>query len=106
MADPINGLGSLSIRGVANNPPLSPLNSPPAEAGSVNFQNVLLKSVEQLNQLDQQAQEAIEVGLTNGDLTQAEIFTAMKKADLAYRTMLQIRNKVIDAYKEIQQLRM
>jgi len=77
-----------------------------ATAGGVSFQDLLFRSLEQVNQLDQQAQHAIESGLTTGDLTQAEIMTAVKKADLAYRTMMQVRNKVLDAYQEVQQMRM
>jgi flagellar hook-basal body complex protein FliE len=34
------------------------------------------------------------------------MFTAVKKADLAFRTMLQIRNKLLDAYNELKNVRM
>ena len=30
---------------------------------------------------------------------------AVEKADLAFKNLMAIRNKIIDAYKEIQQLR-
>ena len=39
-------------------------------------------------------------------MTQIEVMTSMKKADLALRMMIQIRNKIMDAYDEIKQLRM
>jgi flagellar hook-basal body complex protein FliE len=75
-------------------------------AGGVNFQDVLLKSLEQVNDLDRQSQSIIAGALTGEDYTQAEVFTAVKKADLALRTMLQIRNKLLDAYNELKNLRM
>lgn len=75
-------------------------------AGSVNFQDVLLKSIEQVNELDRQSQSMIAGALTGEEHTQAEIFTAVKKADLALRTMLQIRNKLLEAYTELKDLRM
>ena len=76
-------------------------------AGSnVSFQDVLLKSIEQVNELDRQSQTLIAGALTGEDHTQAEIFTAVKKADLAFRTMLQIRNKLLEAYTELKDLRM
>lgn len=106
MADAINGLNGLLSRGPMNQIPPFPGTVEAPAPGALSFQDILLKSLDQVNQLDQQAQSAIEVGLTNGDLTQAEVLTAMKKADLAYRTMLQIRNKIVDSYKEIQQLKM
>ena len=40
------------------------------------------------------------------DVTQIEAMTAMKKADLAMRLMIQVRNKIMDAYTEIKQMQM
>ncbi|MBI3864712.1 MAG: flagellar hook-basal body complex protein FliE [Planctomycetia bacterium] len=71
-----------------------------------NFQDFLLKSLEQVNELDRQSQSLIAGAMTGEDLTQAEIFTSVKKADLAFRTMLQIRNKLLEAYNELKDLRM
>ena len=34
-----------------------------------------------------------------------ESFTAMREADLALKLTMQIRNKLLDAYNEIQQMR-
>ena len=81
----------------------SPVRSPGA---SLSFQDVLIKSIEQVNEIDRQSQSMIAGALTGDDFTQAEIFTAVKKADLAFRTMLQSRNKLLDAYNEIKNLRM
>lgn len=72
----------------------------------LNFQEVLMKSIEQVNNLDRQSQSMIAGALTGENYTQAEVFTAVKKADLAFRTMLQIRNKLIDAYNELINIRM
>ena len=35
---------------------------------------------------------------------QAELLTAVQKSDLALSTMLQVRDKLIEAYREIQQI--
>jgi flagellar hook-basal body complex protein FliE len=102
MTSPISFSGGL--------PPLPPLaRLPPATsglgsatlgrgAGNVNFQDVLLKSIEQVNEVDRHSQSMIAGAITGEEYTQAEIFTAVKKADLALRTMLQIRNKLLEAY--------
>lgn len=65
-----------------------------------------MKSLDQVQSYDNAAQSSIEQGLMTGDLNQAEVFMSMKKADMAYRTMIEVRNKLIDAYNEIQQMRM
>ena len=35
----------------------------------------------------------------------SEVFTAVKKAELAFQTLMQMRNKLLDAYDEIRQMR-
>src|SRR5215469_18358052 len=74
--------------------------------GAPRFEDVLLKSIEHVNELDRQSQSMIAGALIGEDYTQAEVFTAVKKADLAFRTMLQIRNKLLDAYNELINIRM
>ena len=56
--------------------------------------------------LDQSAQSAVERSLSGGDVTQVEVLTEMKKADLALRMMIQVHNKIFDAYNEIKQMQM
>jgi len=105
MTNSINAIGG--ARPLLTAPALNGANSTNAAVpGQLSFSDVLLQSLEQVNQMDKQAQSAIATGLADNDLTQAEIFTAVKKADLAFRTMLQIRNKLMDAYNEVKQLRM
>lgn len=77
-----------------------------AESTGLRFEDVLTQSIEKVNDFDREAQGKIAGLLTGEDLTQAEVFTAVKKADLAFRTMLQIRNKLLEAYREIEQMRM
>lgn len=80
---------------------LNPVTPPPA-----GFQEALTQALGQAQALNVQAQTSVEQSLVGNDLTMAESFTAMREADLALRLMIQIRNKLLDAYQEIQQLRM
>ena len=59
-----------------------------------------------MNGLEQSAQAAVEKSFVDDDVTQIEAMTSMKKADLALRLMIQIRNKLMDAYSEIKQMQM
>lgn len=67
---------------------------------------MLFNSLGQVNQLEHQAQMNIEGRLLGEDITSAEVFTSMRKADMALKMMMQVRNKLVDAYQEIQNLRM
>lgn len=98
LSPPFNGIGAEPAAGI--------MGRQPAAAGGLSFQDMLLQSMQQVNELDQQSQAAVAGALTDGDLTQAEVLTSVRKADLAFRTMMQIRNKVLEAYNELMQMRM
>ena len=69
------------------------------------FKNLLMKSINEVNRMQDEAEKAttdLVVGKTDNV---AEVFTAVKKADLAFQTLLQIRNKLMDAYDEIRNMR-
>jgi flagellar hook-basal body complex protein FliE len=48
---------------------------------------------------------AIETLMTGGDINPAQVLTAIQKADMSFRMMQQIRNKLMDAYREIKEIR-
>jgi flagellar hook-basal body complex protein FliE len=76
---------------------------PSEEAGS--FKDVLLKSINDVNSMQQQADKAVETLMTGGDADPAAVLTAVQKADLAFRMMMQMRNKVMQVYQEVKDIR-
>lgn len=74
--------------------------------GQPSFGDTLLKTIESVEQMNLNAQSKISGSLLDESLTSAEVYSSVKKADLALRAVLQIRNKLLDAYQEIQQMRM
>jgi flagellar hook-basal body complex protein FliE len=91
-----NSIGSTSLSPV----PLT--NSPNAKAaGDASFKNMLLDSIKQVNTMQQDADHAVEGLFTGGDVDPAEVLTAVQKADLAFRMMMQVRNKLVSALQEI-----
>lgn len=102
MADPL-GLIPTAVGGVA---PLAPLR--PAGVGAAgdvpSFKEVLMQNLEQVNKLQQEAQTAIE-DLKTGRGDPAGVMMAKAKADTAFQMLLQVRNKLMDAYEEIKQIR-
>lgn len=82
------------------------LASPGADAaGGPSFKNVLLDSIEQVNSMQQDANQAVESLMTGGDATAAEVLTAVQKADMAFRMAMQIRTKLLAAYEEVKNIR-
>jgi flagellar hook-basal body complex protein FliE len=78
-------------------------NKSPGDAGS--FKDVLIKSIHDVNSMQQQADKAVESLMTGGDADPAAVLTAVQKADLAFRMMMQMRNKVMQVYQEVKDIR-
>ncbi|MGB0595348.1 MAG: flagellar hook-basal body complex protein FliE [Rubripirellula sp.] len=75
-----------------------------AASGADNFGDLLTDQVKNVNSMQMDANDMVHSMLTGGDVNEAEVLTAVQKADLAFRMLLQVRNKLIEAYREIQQI--
>ena len=74
-------------------------------AGDASFKDVLKKSIQEVNELQKEADEAIQdLALGKRD-DYSGVITAVQKADIAFRTLMQVRNKLIDAYQEFNRMR-
>ena len=74
-------------------------------ASSQSFKEFLLDSIQQVNQMQSNADKAVESLFTGEDVNPAEVLTAVQKADLAFRMMMQVRNKLTQVYQEIKDVR-
>lgn len=75
------------------------------EAAGASFKDYLLKSINDVNSMQSQADQAVETMMTGGDADPAAVLTAVQKADLAFRMMMQMRNKVMQVYQEVKDIR-
>lgn len=83
----------------------TPSSKPTQTADGKNFKDMLMDSIGEVNRLQTEADQA-RIGLVTGKTDNvAEVFTAVKKAELAFQTLMQIRNKLQEAYDEIKQMR-
>ncbi len=69
------------------------------------FSQLLTGGVKNVNAMQQDATSQINELLTGGDVNQAEVFTAVQKADMAFRMLVQVRNKLMSAYEELNNIR-
>ena len=83
------------------------LSAPPAvgEGTGASFKEFMLQSIGEVNGMQQEAQAAVEQLATGGDANLAEVMTAVQKADMSFRLMMQMRNKLVQAYQQIQDIR-
>lgn len=72
---------------------------------AVSFSDVLSKSINSVNELQSTSntlKTSFEMGDPNVSIT--EVMIASEKSSLAFTAMVEVRNKMIDAYKEIMNL--
>ncbi|HED54939.1 MAG TPA: flagellar hook-basal body complex protein FliE [Phycisphaerales bacterium] len=100
MTDPLGLVGGASGVG-----PLNPGQPAAGKTSAAGFKDLLMQNIDQVNELQRDATQAIE-DLQTGRRDDVEsVLLATAKADTAFRLLQQVRNKVFDAYREIQQLR-
>jgi flagellar hook-basal body complex protein FliE len=85
--------------------PTQALAGPQAVQDSTSFKDFLVQSIQEVNSMQQAADQAVEKLVTGGNVSPAEVLTAVQKADIAFRMMLQVRNKLQQAYEEVQAIR-
>jgi flagellar hook-basal body complex protein FliE len=75
------------------------------QIGGPSFKDMLVDSIQQVNTMQLQADQAVETLFTGGEINPAEVLTAVQKADLAFRLTMQMRNKLMEVYQEIKDIR-
>ncbi len=103
MSDPLGLIGAGG--GIRPTPPsgAKPAGGQPADGPS--FRDMLMQNLEQVNELQTDATRAIE-DLQTGRREDVEgVILATQKADLAFKMLQQVRNKVVQAYGEIRDMR-
>ncbi len=103
MADPLGLIGSQGSGGLSPLNPAGGARKAGDNAGGPNFKDVMLENLKQVNDLQRDATHAIE-DLQTGQRDDVEtVLMATEKADAAFKMLLSVRNKVLDAYEEVKQ---
>ena len=69
----------------------------------IGFGKVIKEAINRVNGLDQEADKSI-VDLLQGKTDIHETMIALQKADVSMRLLLTIRNKALEAYREIMRM--
>jgi flagellar hook-basal body complex protein FliE len=78
---------------------------PQAPTDGPSFKDTLLQNIERVNELQRDAEQAIEDLSAGRRDDMANVMIAKQKADMAFKMLLQVRNKMMDAYDEVKRLR-
>jgi len=84
--------------------PLSPGKTAKSDANGLSFRKILKESIEEVNRLQNQADISIEQLVAGNTKNLHETMIALEKADISFRLMMEVRNKIIEAYHEIMRM--
>jgi len=100
----INGIDSnLSPSAKIGSAGSSPVRAAGPSTGA-SFTDTLKSSIDEVARLQQDASKAVENLAAGRTEDVAGVMTAMEKSDVAFKTLLAIRAKLMDAYEEIKSI--
>jgi len=98
---PISGnIGGISPVGPGAAKPSTGVGS----SGGASFADTLKNSIDEVSRMQQDATAAVNDLATGKGDNVTGVMTAVEKSDMAFKTLLAIRSKLIDAYDEIKGL--
>jgi flagellar hook-basal body complex protein FliE len=92
-------------------PPISdtPVSDTPGKSGKIggkegSFSKVLKDKIGEINKLQLDADSAIAKVALSDSGSIHETIIAMEKASISFKTMMQVRNKILEAYQEVMRM--
>jgi flagellar hook-basal body complex protein FliE len=87
--------------------PAAPAASPSfggSSAGEGNFGDVLKGAIQSVDQLNQTSESQVTELLQGQRQDIHKVMIAIEKADISFQLMMQVRNKILNAYQEVSKL--
>jgi flagellar hook-basal body complex protein FliE len=76
----------------------------PASTSEPGFRNVLHSAIDDIQQLEGQAETKVAGVIAGSGADVHSALIAVEKADLSFQLMMQVRNKIVSAYEEISRM--
>lgn len=74
------------------------------DAGGVNFSDILKNAVGTVNTLNDSAAAQVSNLVQGGSANMNDVMIAVEKADVSFQLMMQVRNKIVNAYQDIEKM--
>ncbi|MCX5771971.1 MAG: flagellar hook-basal body complex protein FliE [Candidatus Hydrogenedentes bacterium] len=113
MADPLRlagigirsiGIGPTGVGAPQVEPPQPRLARPVAPPSGASFKDMLAEAIGEVQRLQTEADTTVRQ-LVAGEISDVtETMVAVEKADVAFQTMMLVRNKMVQAYEEIMRM--
>ena len=76
----------------------------PKKQNIPDFKDFLLEKIKEIDNSQKQAEKMIQALAKGEDVDLSQVALTISKADLDFKLLLRIRNKILDAYQEIMRM--
>ena len=97
-------LGGIPNWTVPNSPALDSGSNAGSDAGGVNFGDMLKSAVHSVDQVNNDAASQVSNLLQGGNSDVNSVMIAVEKADVSFQLMMEVRNKIVSAYQDIEKM--
>lgn len=84
--------------------PLAVGGAPGDDQGSGGFSGILQSALNQVSGLQNASQQQVGALLQGGNVDMSKVMISVEKADVAFQLMMQVRNKIVNAYQDIEKM--
>jgi flagellar hook-basal body complex protein FliE len=74
------------------------------DTGGINFGDVLKNAVNSVNQVNDGAAAQVNNLIQGGGGDMSNVMVAVEKADVSFQLMMEVRNKIVNAYQDIEKM--
>lgn len=99
-------MSEISIKPIVA-PPMSDVQAPSTPAGQGGggeFLSSLKEAIAKANEIQVEASREVDKLITGESQNVHQTMIALQKADVSFQMMMQVRNKIVSAYEEIQRI--
>lgn len=98
------GIGSSLITSVPAGTDLFGASSSQSESSGGGFGDVLKSAINRVSDLQSSADQQVSSVMQGGQGDMSKTMISVEKADVAFQLMMQVRNKVVSAYQDIEKM--
>ena len=102
MVDPVSSNSAGSIERLT---PMGPARRTDPSTAETGFASALREQLERVSHMQTEAETGVQNVLTGQTQNVTEVFAAARKAEVAFSLLMEIRNKLVDAYGELKRIR-
>ncbi|HUD22764.1 MAG TPA: flagellar hook-basal body complex protein FliE [Acidobacteriaceae bacterium] len=98
-------MSNVSLAGISNwTVPNTPAVDAGSDTGGLNFGDMLKSAVHNVDQVNDDATSQVSNLLQGGNSDVNSVMIAVEKADVSFQLMMEVRNKIVSAYQDIEKM--